>query len=125
MKLIIALAALVVAAPAVAQDWETIGESPKLNIYVDRDTVKRQGNIVTAWTKWVYPNSGRKDEAYYVARNRHDCENRTTTLLSYIFYNAKDEAIKSGKLETYQQKADDMAPGTDGEYVLNHVCAMI
>lgn len=54
------LATLAAAPPASAADWQKVGGSSRLDLYVDRGSITREGSRVAALirTEWAQPQAG-------------------------------------------------------------------
>lgn len=89
-----AVAALVLAAlpvPASAQaNWEEIAASDSKEVFVNLNTLQRNGGIVSAAVKenFVAPQPAKKDKTYLSAKNIYhfDCANRKVAYKSMKLY---------------------------------------
>jgi len=74
-------------------EWELVSgnDSVKLTVYVDRDTIRRNGNLVTMWQlhdyKTVQTVAG--DSLLSIQRhNEYDCTEPRTRMLAYTWFSS-------------------------------------
>jgi hypothetical protein len=78
-----ATALLMAATPSFAANWVYIGATNTGTVfYVDTDTMKRDGNLVTVWVKWDHSRDKTFKLRETKSRFRFDCAERTVTLLT-------------------------------------------
>ena len=125
INLLAAATALVMAAtPAFAANWIFIGESANKSVaYYDIDTIQRSGNQLTVWVKTDFSRNKSVKYRETKIRRIYDCSERTINSLSSITY-YPDGKSDSYTWETFEQKAEPIAPDTMGEAVLEAVCVM-
>ena len=125
INLLAAATALVMGAtPAFAANWIYVTQSNVGTVsYYDVDTIQRSGNQVTVWEKRDESRNKTVKHREMTLRERFHCSERTFTTLNITTY-YPDGTNKSANLETYEQKAEPIAPDTMGEAVLEAVCVM-
>jgi hypothetical protein len=95
----LATCGLFVASSALATDWvKTASGSDNSIVYVDRDTIVRNGSRVLAWEKWDFAAAPRDlKRAYVVEKNRreHDCTAGVSRIREAIEYDAAGRVLNS------------------------------
>ena len=114
--------ALMPVTPAYAANWVYVSTDTNNAVsYYDSDTIQRSGNQVTLWEKVDRSRDKTVKERQRKVQYRYDCAGRTATLLQIIKY-YPDGSNETLTLETYEQKAQALAPETIGEMMLEAVC---
>jgi hypothetical protein len=120
MKLILAAALALGAAPALAATWVYVGKNTYDSVYeYDSDSVSRNGAIVTFKLRVRYGAGAPKGEADgYVAFRRADCSDRSYSDLTTDYMKEGKVLRTSGAEERRTASPQSIA----GE-VLNKLCA--
>ena len=91
--------------------WECLNMSDTDYLFINKDKIRRQGNLVWYWTMKVpfqELHSDKKCTKYcYVA----DCDSARSGLVSYIKYDSNDEVLDS---HTFKESEIDMSPVVPG-----------
>ena len=72
-------------------EWELVSgdDSVKLTVYVDRDTIRRKGSLVTMWQLYDYKTvqTVAGDSLLSIQRhNEYDCTESRTRMLAYTWF---------------------------------------
>jgi hypothetical protein len=122
------LALLAPAPSAFAADWQKVGGSSKLDVYVDRSSITREGARVQALirTEWKEPqDAARMTYRSSLAHDEFDCDagrSRTLELTLYADSNLAGEAVRTGVAPSARWSY--AGPATMAENTLKAVCAM-
>lgn len=126
---IFALVAAFAAAPAAfPADWVKVGGSSKLDLYVDRGSITRDGPRVQALlrTEWKEPQqAARMTYRSSLARDEFDCaegKSRTLELTLFPESNLGGEAVRTGVAPSARWRY--AGPATMAENTLKAVCGM-
>ena len=57
MKFFIILSTFIISTNLYASDWITVSESENVKVYVDKESISRDKNIIKAWTMYIYDSS--------------------------------------------------------------------
>lgn len=116
---------LLVSNNALAQ-WTYIEHEDERDMfYVDFDTMKTEGNVVTIWEYVDYPKAKKNETASISAKVQYDCKNEMSRQLFIATYKQnklKGTPYNRGK---YKSEWEEVAPYTVGGKVLRMVCAKI
>jgi hypothetical protein len=124
------LAVLLCAVPlgVVAAPWTKAGASKDSTLYLDKASIKRLDAGRRAWTleSFKKPQSAPDGRQYLSVRAQqlYDCEQRTVTLESQVFYPepmGKGEIVGSYKYEAFDAEA--VAPDSRYDGAFRQVCA--
>lgn len=118
--LILALALAAAATPALAENWQMIGQDEQNAIIsLDLDSYRVEGGYRLIRTKWGFSPSY-PDQDYVISLEAYDCRNRvmSTRKMTTVM---KDGTRKEEAWDTDQW--DSVAAGTTGETVYEKVCA--
>ena len=121
---VIFTAAVACAAPALATNWVSVATSSKgAKIYVDRDSISRSGDFVTAWEKWDNSATNPPADAW-LEKNRkiYDCRNRKIRLSAAVDYRRDGSIIDQFEWAPGENEFHDAIPESIGEAVLDEVC---
>lgn len=96
--------------------WVQVGDSSKApNEYLDKESVRRSGNKVTAWTRRDYmPDQG---TAWHELE--FDCASRTETILAYV---RDDRGIISHNVVRPHRGPTPIQPGSAEDRIFQIVC---
>ena len=114
---------LLFATPAVGADWRYVGTSDNgTTIYVDMETMRPTGDTVNVWVR--YDHSRDRTIRFRETKQlvTYNCSARTSTLRSYISYDANGRVVDSGDISTYQLRQNNVAPDTIGDAIMTAVC---
>jgi hypothetical protein len=92
-------------------------------VLVDRKTLARYGNSVTAWTVWVnYPSQKTTWglAAYSIDQSTYDCSARTYATKTSVLYSIDGNVLRSQPI--YYPTAEVVIPDTVGEGALKEIC---
>ncbi|HEX9182295.1 MAG TPA: serine protease [Burkholderiales bacterium] len=128
---LLCLAALAVAAPAAAANWQLFATASATKVSFDRDSVRVADGYVRYRVRLEYgaPRTSRDRKHRYsssVSELAGDCEGRTTAATSITLYDEAGKAISdTGRTPEAWRKAQ-ASVGTDGlqARLLNHACAL-
>lgn len=120
------LAACALSPPAMAQDLEMIGLNDKYTVYGVPDSIVREGDKVTVWTRWI-PNLNADLTPMDVSASSLyviECKARRAGLRATLEYSDVNMTGYLGKtqVEPGQEKFGDISPGTMLDSVRRWVC---
>jgi hypothetical protein len=117
---------LLLASPALATDWvKTASGSDNMVVYVDRDTIVRNGSHVLAWEKWDFTATPRNPKrAYVVEKNRreHDCTAGVSRIREAIEYDATGRVLNSFSWVPGESQYRAAPPESIGAATFSFVC---
>ena len=96
--------------------------------YMDKRTIKREGNKVSAWTLTNYANPKDFSGKLYLSiksKSSYDCRDETEKILSIVWY---EESNGKGKvIDSFHPKANELetrviVPDTIGAMLMNLAC---
>jgi len=103
--------------------WECLNMSDTDYLFINKDKIRRQGNLVWYWTMKVpfqELHSDKKCTKYcYVA----DCDSARSGLVSYIKYDSNDEVLDSHTFKESEIDMSPVVPGSIGESTLEYACS--
>ena len=111
--------------------WAEVGSGNDTTVYVDTQSVRRNGSKVRIWLKWLYtsaPETSGYPKKKYLAEKALDiynCTERSSATLQIIRYanaDASGEVVESLSIPESKIEYRDLAPETIGERILNYVC---
>lgn len=132
MRIALLLPALLLSAPAMAHRWVETGIDDGSGIYVDANTMRRNGDIVEAWAlidetvaaDAQYDGEQRVRARHHVLRVRFDCAARRFGTLSVVTYASTDRGTELSRRDTYAlDTLDAVEPNTDQAASLDFACA--
>lgn len=118
MKRFAAIALLAVASSAWSSTWVQVTSSKASKVYVDMETVKRNGNQVTFWAKtvWEAPRQFNHSPTQYdltVARSTIDC-GADTEKPHAVAFSLHDRVVQSFvDLPAFDIQPDSVAQGIE------------
>lgn len=98
-ELIILAGSLLVVSTAIASNWADVYDEDDATIYVDKDSIKVNGNVVTHWEKWVYKKIQTSANGKpYKSRSAYahiDCKEKTRGFTRLIEYDEDGTVVFS------------------------------
>lgn len=123
MRNVIAVLLVLLAMPAVGQEWVQVGESDRYDYYIDQGSIRVNGNLRRAWLLWYYKE--RQRGGFYSSRglDEFDCAEERSRSLQGDFYS--EPMLKGELLHRFTEPRpwEFVAPGTNGKAILDFVCA--
>jgi hypothetical protein len=118
---------LLMTAGAASAEWTRIGENDRFVQYVDRATIRRNGDFVKMWDLSDYKalQKSAAGESYLSEKiqNEYDCKEEKRRLLAYAFY---DKTMGDGKVVTSNSNVksewEPNYPGSIGETLWKIAC---
>lgn len=108
-----------------ASDWAQIDET----IYVDRDSIVKDGRFTKAWIRVDYADEQKGDEAtnfkpydsitYFT---RFDCRHRSSADKKAVYYDSEGNVVSSIALP-HPAQFEEVVPDSIGEKELKYVCS--
>ena len=121
---IVSAAALVMATPAVAQNWVEYGlNSTGTVVSYDPESVRRSGNIVRVWERRDHSRDRTRRERETKTLFRYDCAKETNAPLSEIVYDGRGGVIRSVTLRDYEVREEPIVPESLGQALFDILCA--
>lgn len=120
----VALAA-VTSGPAVAE-WVSIGDQGQAEVFVDKTTIKRNGDLATVWSLNELKSPGSAGGAAYVSLKRQDefdCKGLRTRGVQIAAYPQPKGEGKAVVSEKGSGKWTAVAPDSPSETLLKIACA--
>jgi hypothetical protein len=124
MKLLMGLM-LLMTATAASAEWTVAGENEDITLYVDRATIRRNGNFVKMWSLVDYKKakvSGGKSSLSQRRQQEYDCTEENLRSLAQTYSSGQ---MGSGAV-TYNDSDTDkwapIAPGSVGETMWKIAC---
>lgn len=125
------LAASILAANASAATWVEIGGSDAVVVFVDTESLRRNGTQVRSWLKWQWskpvdvPNSY-PVKLYQLERQLQvsDCKNGTLAIAQGVRYAdaTGNDVVDSYTIPEKAWQFSEAAPETIGESIVKYVC---
>lgn len=116
---------------ATAATWVEIGGNDAVVVFVDRDSLRRNGTKVKSWLKWQWSKPTEVPDTYppklYQLERQlqvSDCANNNLAIAQGVMYSdaSGNEVVAS---YTYQEKTwrfTEVVPETIGESIIKFVC---
>jgi len=126
-RLLAAVAALI-PLTAIAADWVLVSDDDELTVEMDRASLKQDGNVVRAWSRW---NTKRPTEAYgktyqsFRALDFYNCVERTSAMRQVAFYsgpNLDGEVVGTQDNSDSELEWTDVPPDAKVETLLDFAC---
>jgi hypothetical protein len=114
-----------ISTPAAAE-WTMIQTGENENVYVDFDTLQRNGNLVTVSTLNDYYFSQQKKELSAQFTELHDCKHKKFKALSISHYSenmAKGNVIEMSSFNELEIAWSDVVNYSVGELKANIICS--
>jgi S1-C subfamily serine protease len=118
---------LALAGAAAAEQWVEVSASKDRRIYVDRDSVRREGALIRAMIRGDFARPV-KDKTFsrpfsrIVLERVDDCAKGLAAAASAAYFDAKGELIESYDYEKAGLEFQSDAPGSMGVEVRDYVC---
>ncbi|WP_419719521.1 surface-adhesin E family protein [Burkholderia gladioli] len=133
-RYMILIGALFIWSECFAADWVEIGASSEATMYLDRSSIRYDGQRIKAWemldfkTAFVVPGSY-PQKFYRSNKQQHliDCREGKSALLQYVSYDGQmgqGSVVGSGQDPARQPRLDDMVPDSIGESFLKSACSL-
>ena len=111
------------ATPALASSWMRLGAgSDGTQLYVDTESVVKNGNVAQAWIKMYYPKEPTRRALSSKELWKFDCSNRTSFTASQILYRGDGSVLSSDSPIETRYGYEPVVPDTFGETILKSVC---
>jgi len=124
-KLILIL--LMLPCAAYAAKWTKVGSTATSEVYIDKSAVVDSGGGKKLWTLTSYASAQTTPDGqpYLSVKALHlySCEERTTTLLSQVYY--ADKMGKGEPLQTYKYakfEPEDIIPDSPSDAAAHAIC---
>ncbi len=111
------------------ETWTNVSVSPEVVIYVDKNTIRRQGTYLKAWLLWIvatdhqfndHPYRSFKELSYF------DCGLRENSVKQRLYYSDEIGEVPITDLTEYSSEEamqfTRFAPHTLGQSVIDFVC---
>lgn len=110
-----ALAATFCISPAAAEDWRIVTAANDLVVFIDKETLQRQGDVVTFWELTAFPN--RLPYDHWRAQDRANCQ-------SFAYQTLNFKTYAGGTLidEDLEPKPNSAAPGSLAQTLIKTAC---
>lgn len=117
------------AQPALAFDWQYVTTNTAgAKIYIDTQSISRNGDSVEAWYKWDYAAATPDPKRAYAMekdRVRHDCKASVRRLLNAVEYNADGSVRKSYDFSTTDNATSAVQPDSIGSALMKAACSPV
>lgn len=116
---------------AIDSRWFEAGGNSETTVYVDTQSMRRNGPKVKVWLKWTHAKPAETSsypKKAYLSEKQLDiyhCEDRTSATVQAIRYAGADamgEVVESPSISETSAQFRDLAPETIGESILEYVC---
>ena len=124
MKLLMGLMLLVVSGAAIA-DWTAVGENDELIQYVDRETIRRNGNFVKMWSLADYKKAkvfGGKSDLSSRGQQEYDCKDEKRRFLAFTTFSGQMGSGAVTYNDSDTEKWVPVAPGSVGVTLWKIAC---
>lgn len=131
ISIISILFSIVFSTSASAAKWVEVGGSESVTVFVDKDSLRRNGNRVKSWLKWEWskpvdvPNVF-PVKFYQLERQLQvsDCQSNMLAIAQGIRYvdSTGNEVVDSYTFSEKQWRFTEAAPETLGESIIKFVC---
>ena len=126
-RLLLGLMLLVTAGAAIAE-WTSVGESVSSIHYVDRATIRRNGNLVKMWDlmdfKTVQTVQTVTGESFLSikSQNEYDCKEERKRILAFTWFSGQMGSEKFVYSNSDPGRWEPIQPGSIGEIQWNIAC---
>ena len=120
------LMVLILISTPVAAEWTMIQTSDNENVYVDFDTLQKNGALVTVSTLNDYNFVQQKKELSTQFTELHDCKHKKFKALSISYYSenmAKGNVIEASRFNEPEIAWSDIVNYSVGELKANIICS--
>lgn len=105
------LGLMLLAATAASAEWTDVGGNDQFIQYVDRDTIRRNGNFVKMWDlvdfNSVQTSSGGKSYLSSKTQLQYDCKEERSQMLAFLWFDGK---MGNGKVVVSGSDPDKWSP---------------
>lgn len=117
--------------PASASRWAEVATGDNLTVYADTQSIRRSGQKVRVWLRWVYQSpvlvKGSYPQRHYQSQKTlevYHCENRSAASLQMIRYAEPDggEVVESLNGPDAPEQHSEVTPESVGEGILEYAC---
>lgn len=131
LAMITALCVATLHLPVRAANWVDVGGSDEVTVFVDTESIRRNGTRVKTWLKWKWQNPQVVPGAYpaktYQSEKQlqvSDCKNGSLAIAQGIRYSDPDDGdvVDSYSIEERAWKFSEAAPETIGESLIKFAC---
>ena len=117
---------LLVTAGAASAEWTRAGSNDDFIYYVDRATIRRNGNLVKMWILRDFKSAQKHDGTPYLSergQNEYDCKEENYRILAFTFFAGKmgDGKVVYNTSKT-SMKWSPIAPGSVAETLWKIAC---
>ena len=109
---------MLLASGAASAEWTDVGENEEFIQYVDRSTIRRNGNFVKMWDLVDYKKAkviGGKSNLSARAQNEYDCKEERRRFLAYTNFSGQMGSGAINYTDSDTKKWVPVAPGSIGE----------
>ena len=116
---------------ATSATWVVVGDNDSVVVFVDKDSIRRNGSRVKSWLKWQWTQPAEIPNSYPTKKYQSekqlqvsDCANNTLAIAQGIMYSdaTGDEVVESYTIAERAWKFSEAAPETIGESIIKFVC---
>ena len=131
MRSLLATFALALPAYTLAADWQQVSIDEHVSVRIDASSVRREGRLVVAWTRWTYSTAQVIDERNDPRRFRsaailasYGCDARTSGPRLIYLYETRDfrDVVKTIEADKLSATPSPVVPDSLVEKVLDWVC---
>jgi len=114
-----------------AAKWATVAGNPEVSVFVDVDSIRRDGDQVRTWLKWQWNSPQNVPDSYppktYLMERQlqvSDCRQGTLAIAQGVRYSDKDgvDAVSSYAVDQKHWQFSDVVPETIGETIVQFAC---
>lgn len=114
-----------------ATRWVDVAGNSEVTVFVDVDSIRRDGNQVRTWLKWQWNLNQEVPDSYppkkYLLERQlqvSDCKHRTLAIAQGVRYSDKDgaDAVSSYTVDRTHWQFSDVVPETIGETIVQFAC---
>lgn len=116
---------ILISTPAAAE-WTMIQTGDNENVYVDFDSLQKQGNFVTVTTLNDYNFKQQKKELSTQFTELHDCKHKKFKALALSYYSenmAQGDVIDASSFNEHEIAWSDVVKYSVGELKANIICS--
>lgn len=119
------------AGTALAAEWIVVGGNSKVETSVDIQSLRRSGEKIKVWIKWIYEEPNEAEgiyprKMYQSAKSLsiYNCAENSSITIQDILYSEKGggEVIKSVTVTEAKARYSEVVPDSIGEAILQYVC---
>ena len=122
-RILLAIAALGTALPALAADWTMIVQDRTRRIEIDRDSVLQSDpGTKVAWGRIVLSNEDAEEAGYATVKalNRYDCRSRSFSTIKRVYLDGVSRVIREERVA--EQRAIEVNSNSVDESLWREVC---